>query len=609
MGVRHRLQWPHSRVSSKGDLGKGTNVNDQVGYRPLLHSPLATFLLASLALFAACAPPASGQALRLAAVSGSAGGRLNASLRSEPKTLNPVYAMDMSSRAVTSIMHSDLLHINRKTDAVEPSLAKSWQVSRGGQTYTLHLRQGIRFSDGAPFTADDVLFSFQVYLDPELNAPQRDLLIIDGHPIQVARIDQYTVRFDLPRPYAAASRLFDGLAILPRHVLEPMVKSKALINAWTIGTPPAQLAGLGPFRLKAYHPGQSLIFERNPYYWKQDSAGRSLPYLDEVDFTVLPNQDAESIRFAARQLDLLARLSADSYTSLEKLSTAQNIRMMDGGPGLEFDLLLFNLNADVATRLPDAARSQKWFAQQAFRQALSLAINREQLVHLVFENHAVPLASPVTPASRDWADPKLRPQKQDLARARTLLTSGGFHWQDGSLFDREGNRVRFTIIASASNRQQGEIATLLQRDFRALGIDSQVVSLEFRSFLQRITQSHDFDIAVMGLSAGDSDPNGIMGLWSTDGALHLWNLGEKQSVSAWQSEIDSLMRRQLYLTDKKKRQQMYYRVQAIYAAELPFLSLASPNMLGAVRGGLMGVAPSALDPGMLDNIASYYWKK
>ncbi len=581
---------------------------DRTGHRLFRHASVAAFCLALFAAFAA-GNPAQGQALRLASVSGSAGGRLNASLRAEPKTLNPIYAMDISSRAVTSITHADLLHINRKTDEVEPSLAKSWQVSHGGQTYTLHLRQGVRFSDGSPFTADDVLFSFQVYLDPELNAPQRDLLIIDGSPMRVVKMDAYTVRCDLPKPYAAATRLFDGLAMLPRHLLEPLVRTKALKDAWTIGTSPSQLAGLGPFRLKTYRPGQTLIFERNPYYWKQDSAGRSLPYLDEVDFAVLPNQDAESIRFAAGQLDFLAGLSADSYASLEKLSSAQSIQMIDGGPGLAFDLLLFNLNTDVAAQPQAAARAQKWFAQEAFRQAISLAINREQLVRLVFENHAVPLVSPVTPASRSWADPKLQPEKQDLPRSRAVLTAGGFRWQDGSLFDSEGNRVQFTIIASASNRQQGEIATLLQHNFSALGIDSRIVSLEFRSYLQRITQSHDFDVAVMALSAGDSDPNGNMGLWLTDGALHLWNLGEKQPASAWESEIDSLMRRQLYVTDRKERQSLYYRVQEIYAQKLPFLSLAAPNMLGAVRGGLLGVTPSALDPGMLDNIASFYWKK
>lgn len=584
-------------------------MNDELDHRPQRYAPLAAALLTVSAIIGTGAQCISAQMLRLASVSGVEGGRLNVSLRTEPKTLNPLIAIDISSRAVTSLMNADLLHIDRRTNAVVPSLAKSWQVSRGGQTYTLHLRQGIRFSDGTPFTADDVLFSFHLYLDPELGAPQRDLLIIDGSPIQVAKVDTYTVRFDLPRPYAAAARLFDGLAILPSHLLQPLEQAKALRNAWALGTPPTQLAGLGPFRLKQYRPGQSLLFERNPYYWKQDASGRALPYLDEVDFTVLPNQDAESIRFAGRQLDLLARLSADSYASLEKLSQPQDIQLIDGGPGLEFDFLLFNLNTDLGPHLPAAAHTQKWFSQLAFRQALSMAIDRGQIVHLVFENHAVPLASPVTPASGEWADPKIRPQSQDLPHAHALLAANGFHWQDGALLDRDGDRVRFTILTTASNRQRVEIATLLQHDFSALGIDCQVVSLEFRSFLQRVTQSHDFDTAVMALGAGDSDPNGNLSLWLTDGDLHLWNLGQKHPASQWEGEIDNLMRRQLYLTDAKARRESYYRVQEIYAAELPFLSLASPNMLGAARGGLAGVTAGALDPGMLDNIASYYWKR
>ncbi len=569
----------------------------------------ALWIATAVASLTVCGATASGQMLRLPKASGVTGGHLNASLRAEPKTLNPVFAMDVSSRAVTSIMHADLLHINRATDAVEPALAVSWDVSHGGQVYTLRLRRGVRFSDGSPFTADDVLFSFRVYLDPDLSAPQHDLLIIDGRPIQVMKVDQYAVRFELPRPYAAAARLFDGLAMLPSHLLRPLDAAKKLSTAWTLGTSPAEIAGLGPFRLKVYRPGESLIFERNPYYWKQDAVGHTLPYLDEVDFTVLPNQDAESIRFAAGQIDLLGRLNADSFAALERLSGTQQIQMIDGGPGLDFDFLLFNLNTDVAAGFPEAARSQKWFKRREFRQALSLAIDRGMLVKLAFETHAAPLASPVTSASRNWADPKLRPDKQDLVRARALLYAAGFRWRDGALFDGEGNRVQFTILASASNRQMGEIATLLSHEFSALGIDAQVVSLEFHTFLQRITQRHDYDTAVMALSGGDSDPNGILSLWLIDGDLHLWDLGEKHPPSAWEGEIDDLARRQLYLTDVAERQKAYYRVQELYAQELPFISLASPNMLSAVRGGLMGVTLGALDPGMLDNVAIYYWKK
>jgi peptide/nickel transport system substrate-binding protein len=585
------------------------NVHNPMGSR--FHYPRLAIRLGigCFALMAMYIPTSPAQMMRLNSAAGAHGGRLRSSLRAEPKTLNPAFATDISSRALVSILHADLLHINRKTDVVEPALARSWEVSHGGQTYTLHLRRGIHFSDGRPFNADDVLFSFRVYLDINLNAPQRDLLIIDGHPIQIVKVDPYTVRFDLPRPYAAAARLFDGLAILPSHLLEPLEKSGKLKDAWTISTPPAQLAGLGPFRLKSYRPGEALTFERNPYYWKQDPAGNTLPYLDEVDLALLPNQDAESIRFSAGQTDLMARLNADSYASLERQSSAQQTQFLDAGAGLEFDFLLFNLNADVGTKLPEAARTQKWFSQVAFRQALSLAINRDVLVNLVFQNHAVPLASPITPASREWADPTFKPEKQDLARSRDLLSSAGFRLRDGLLYDRDGNPVSFTILAPSSNRQRNEMASMLRQQFAALGIDAQVVSLEFRSLLQRVTQTHDYDTAVMGLSAGDTYPNGNLSLWLSDGSLHLWNLAQPHPSTSWEGEIDDLVRRQLYQTNPAERRKTWFRVQQIYRQQLPFLSLTSPDLLGAARKELTGVALSPLDPSMFDSIAVYYWKK
>ncbi|HEY7208996.1 MAG TPA: ABC transporter substrate-binding protein, partial [Bryobacteraceae bacterium] len=210
------------------------------------------------------------------------GGTLIISLHSEPKTLNPLVVSDTSSRGIVGLISADLIHINNFSQQTEPALASSWEVTEGGRRYMLHLRQGVRFSDGAPFDADDVLFSFRSYLDERVQSPQRDLLIISGKPILVQKIDAYTVVFTLARPYAAAERLFDGIAMLPRHLLEARLAQGTLQNAWTTGTPPAEIAGLGPFRLKEYVPGQHLVLERNPYYWKRDQGGQQLPYLDRI---------------------------------------------------------------------------------------------------------------------------------------------------------------------------------------------------------------------------------------------------------------------------------------------------------------------------------------
>src|SRR3984885_15154033 len=184
---------------------------------------LRVCLLAGACFAAKVAPEAAkpGEELaRMADVSGRYGGHLTIGQRSEPKTLNPVTATDAVSREVIGRIMGDLIEINRSTQQTEPALAKSWKISPDGRTFTLQLRKGIRFSDGYPFDADDVVFSFNIYMDEAIDSPQRDLLIIDGKPIQVTKLDQYAVRFALPRPYAAAERLFDGLAILPKHLLE-----------------------------------------------------------------------------------------------------------------------------------------------------------------------------------------------------------------------------------------------------------------------------------------------------------------------------------------------------------------------------------------------------
>src|SRR5262249_49876703 len=154
------------------------------------------------------------------------------------------------------------------TQKTEPALAKSWIVSKDGAQITVKLRRGLRFSDGAAFDADDVVFSYQVYLDEKVHSPQRDLLITANKPMTVEKLDAYTVRFTFAAPYSPAERVLDSLAILPRHLLEKDYREGKINQAWTLTTAPEKIAGLGAFRLKQVVPGDRIVLERNPYYWK-----------------------------------------------------------------------------------------------------------------------------------------------------------------------------------------------------------------------------------------------------------------------------------------------------------------------------------------------------
>ncbi len=537
---------------------------------------------------------------------GRLGGRLVVALRSEPKTLNPVLAVDDPSRDVIRCLTADLIHISRESLKTEPELAKSWNVSRDGKQYTLHLRHGLRFSDGRSFSADDVIFTFQVYLDEKVHSPQRDLLIVGGKPITVEKVDNDTVRFELARPYAAAERLFDGLAILPRHLLENTYREGNFSQVWNLSTPPDRLAGLGPFRLKEYVPGQRIVLEKNPYYWKEDRSGSRLPYLDELDFLVVPSEDAQVIRFQAGDTDILSRFGAENFSVLEKQQAAKSYRLHDLGAGLEYNFLFFNLNDLASKSLPEIARKQFWFQDVRFRQAVSSAMDRAGIVRLVYNGRATPLWSQVTPGNKLWMDDALPRPARSLDHARQLLRSAGFSWKnDGSLVDARGAPVEFSILTSSSNSQRTKMAAIIQDDLSQLGMNVHVVPLEFRSMVDRLLNTFDYEAAIMGLVSGDADPTADMNVWVSSGETHLWDLRGKPATP-WESEMDRLMEQQETTLDFAQRKRMYDRVQEIVADDLPVICLVSPNILVGSKDRVGNFRPAILNPYALWNVEQLY---
>ena len=553
-------------------------------------------------------PPTATEELMVAdSPVGHPGGRLVFALRSEPKTLNPVLADDAASRDVIRCLTADLIDINRATQKTEPALAKSWTVSRDGREYTLHLRRGIRFSDGQPLTADDVVFSFRLYLDEKIDSPQRDLLIVGGKPIAVEKIDSDTVRFRLAQPYAAADRLFDGFAILPQHLLESAYRGGSFAQALSISMQPSQFAGLGPFRLKEYVPGERIVVDRNPYYWKQDRGGSRLPYLNEIVFLFVSSEDAQAMRFQTGDTDILSRFSAENFGVLEKRQSARHYHLDDLGPGLEYNFLFFNLNDPGPKASSDVVRDQAWFEDVRFRQAVSAAIDRDAIVRLVYNGRATPLWTQVTPGNKLWLDPGIPHPPKSVAHARDLLKAAGFSWKaDGTLVDCKGVPVEFSILTSSSNAERVKIATLIQDDLGQLGMNVHVVSLEFHAMVDRLLNTHDYDAAIMGLASGDADPTAEMNVWMSNGDTHLWHPNESKPATPWEAEIDRLMQQQLVTLDYTKRKRLYDRVQELVAENLPVICLASPDILVGASDRVGNFQPAILDPYTLWNIDELY---
>ena len=575
--------------------------------RPLL--VCALFFVSPKSSNAQQAKPAE-ELLSLPGEVGRSGGRLVLSLRAEPKTLNPLIAADAPSREVIGVMHADLVHINRATQLTEPALAKFWKVSPDGLRYTLVLRKGLRFSDGQPLDADDVLFTMRVYLDESVHASQRDLLIVGGKPITVRKVDASTVIFEMVKPYGPGERLFDGLTILPRHLLEKAYAEGKLEQAGGLATAANQWAGAGPYRLKEYQPGQKLVLERNPFYWKADAKGNRLPYLDELVFIFVPTADAQVLRFQSGETDVISRVGAENFSVLSA-QQQRGYAMTDAGPGLEYNFLFFNLNDLGNKASPEMASKAKWFREVKFRQAVSAAIDRDAIVRLVYEGRGAALWGPVTPGNHRWLDASIGHPGRSLDRARGLLKDAGFSWKtDGNgatqLLDGDGKAVEFSILTSSSNADRTKMAALIQDDLKELGMHVQVAPVEFRSLIDRVTQSKEYDTCLLGLASFDVDPTADVNVWLSSGAQHLWNPSQQHAATPWEAEIDVLMAQQLDAPKFEQRKKLYDRVQEILAENQPMIFLASPDILAGAKNSIGNFHPAVLEPYVLWNVEQLY---
>jgi peptide/nickel transport system substrate-binding protein len=524
------------------------------------------------------------------------GGRAIVVQRSEPRGFQPVYSVDEPSRAVIGLLHAPLLRIHSETQETEAVLAASWKVTPDGRAITVNLRENLRFSDGAPLTVADVLFTFAVHQDAAVASPLREVLQVGGKPLVVTAAGPRRVQFQMAEPYAAGERLLAGVAILPRHRMESAYQQGQFRSLWGLGAKPSELAGAGPFRLKLVEPGRRMVLERNPHYWKRDKAGKPLPYLDEMEFLFTAGEDAQVARLLAGEGDLAASFGGGSYRAIEAHRERRGIRLLDAGPSLDYTFLLFNLN-------PGGKRP--WFAQTAFRQAVSAAMDRESIARLVYRGRASPIRGPVTPARLKWYAGPAAP----AAEPRKLLSAAGYRWNgEGRLLDPAGTPVSFTLLVNAANPAYTQTGAIVEEDLKKIGIAVQVVPMEFRSLVDRVVNRKDYDAALMALRPGDVDPAADVNAWVSAGRTRLWNLSG-QALHPWEASVDEKMRALMATRDQARRRRLFHEVQRILEQEAPMVCLVSPNLLLASRAGLENVRPGTIGDLVLWNADEWYWRR
>jgi len=419
-------------------------------------------------------------------------GVLRVALSREPATWNRLLAADYATHVVTEQLHAPLIRLNHETQQMEPALAESWEFSEDGGELVFYLRPGVRFSDGEPFTADDVAFTFRVLHDPKVASPLKDSAMIDGENIVAHVIDETTVSFRLPRRTAAVARIFDSIRILPEHRLAESLAAGTLAADTGLGAPIENIVGLGAFRLREHVPGQRIVLERNPHYFR--SGDDEYPRLSGIVFDVVPDTNAQVLKLRAGELDLLVEpIAPETFRQLRRESP-EGVTLKDLGPSMISERLWFNLNPPS----PIDAHKKKWFGDVRFRRAVSLAIDRENMVRVVFGGLASVASGPVSPANHFWRDESLQPLKRDVDKARRLLVDAGFRWEDENLCDRDGNPVRFTIITNAGSDQRRKEGAFIQEDLKDLGMEVVLAPIEGSALLARITGTFDYDACLLG---------------------------------------------------------------------------------------------------------------
>jgi peptide/nickel transport system substrate-binding protein len=499
------------------------------------------------------------------------GGELRFCLRQEPKTFDPLKVEDESSSFIRYLTGGVLMRINRQTQELEPELALSWKVSKDGRQISFRLRGGVSFSDGTPFTADDVAYTVQQLMDPALHSPTGDAFRSGTGNVETRVLSSTQISITFPAQVSGLDRLFDQVAILSQH------------------SPKKEMAVLGAFVVADYKAGSTVLLKRNPNYWKTDEQGRKLPYLDSIKLDIQPNRDVEMLRFKRGELDLINSLDGDNF---DKLAATSPQLVHDAGASLDSEQLWFN---EVA-KAPIPAYKKNWFSSANFRRAISGAINREDLSRIVFHGHAQPAAGPFSPANKFWFNAKLKPQTYSPEAALKALQSEGFRLENGTLKDKDGNAVVFSIITNAGNKVRERMAVLIQEDLLKIGIHVNVVTLDFPSLIERMTQSFDYEAIMLGLTNVDLDPNGEMNVWLSSSDNHQWNPSQKTPETPWEAEIDRLMHAQASASDARKRKEAFDRVQEIVVEQEPFIFLINKNALSAVSTTVHGAAPVILSP-------------
>ena len=584
--------------------------------------------IAALILLSGCAekdlPPPPGvvapvpeDALVEEFPAGVFGATLIETLSGDLATLNPLINESLAGSMVIGRILEGLITLDPFTGVVIPNLAKSWDISADNLRYTFHLRRGVHWSDGQPFTADDVVFTWKCFfakqVDPVTGKPVLDeagraqyrypsrsafTQQINGQEPMVEKIDDYTVRFILPEVYAPFLLFGGGEEILPKHILSAAFENGTLLDEWSVNTAikePWKIVGLNKFMLESYRPGERIVFVRNPNYWKVNTVGERLPYIKRIITKIVNDVNSSNVAFAQGQTDF-EEIAPDNVAWVKRGEERFDYTVLDMGPSGTTNYVWFNLNPNKnADGVPYVKPYKlKWFSDKRFRQAISYGIDREGIIRGVFFNRANVLHGYVSPKNKFWYNDNIRKYPYSPETSRKLLREAGFRLDNDQLVDADGNQVSFTLMTNSSNGLRVEMATVFKENMADLGIEVELQFLDFNTIITKISDSFEYEACMLGLGGGAPDPFAGKDILMSGGRLHQWYPQQPEPATEWEARIDELMIQVGRHTDVELRKKYYFEVQEILAEQQPMIFLVSAKEYIGYKRRWQNITPAPL---------------
>ena len=526
-----------------------------------------------------------------------------------PKTFNPCNTKDATSSSMAGILYDGLLTTNPRTGNVEPLLAKSFEVK--GNEYIIRLRKGPKWSDGKPITVDDVLYTYwEVVFKGLGNTASRDAMLVDGKLPKLYKIDDYTVKFVTSKPFAPFLRQLT-YPIVPKHYFKPLSdQGESVFNAFlNPNTKPTEIVSSGAFKLKEYVAAQRVVFDRNPNYYKINLENQRLPYLDKLVYLIVGDTNNEILKFEAKEIDVLSIRGANvaQYKAREPMS----------------DYIIYNLGADTGTlflvinlsnrknslgKWNVAPHKQAWFRDKDFRTAVDYAIDRAALVNNISQGVAVPLFTAES-LNSIYLNKSISGHAVDKEKSKEILEKAGFEFREGVLFDQNNNKVEFDLYTNAGSLEREAIGVMIKQDLEDIGMKVNFKPIEFNSLVNKLSNTNDWDMAIMGLTGSPLEPHSGKNVWLSSGPLHLFNQRPQNYKTddkfVWEKELDDIFENGALKLTYNERKPFYDRYQEIIYEQKPIIYLYSPKRISAIRKKFKNIFPSTLS-GLIYNLDEIY---